>query len=644
VTRIFRHLPIRLKLMAIIMTTCAASVVLASLGYLLIDYYQTREELGRDLQAQADLILQNSFAALDFDDTRAARDTLNTLSSKTNIRIACLYQRDGRLFTAYQLNEDAGACPSQPPPQGMRFGSESVQLVRVGYDTGKKFGSLMLRSDLAVLARRGQAQLLIVGVLLVFALGLAVLLSTRLQAIVSDPVIALATTAREVTRRDDYALRATRSTDDELGELVDAFNRMLERIEAREMDLSRANDDLRREIAERRRAEQERAELLVREREANRLKDEFLATLSHELRTPLNAILGWTKLLRANAVPSASIDRALEKVERNAQVQSRLIEDLLEISRIVSGKLRLDYRAFDLIALCNTAVESIRPAAENRGVTIEREFERTSLPTSGDPDRLQQVIWNLLSNAVKFTPAGGRVTIAVRRAGDRDEIVVRDTGIGIDPAFLPNVFESFRQADASTTRAHGGLGLGLAIVKQLVALHGGEVIASSEGKDRGATFTVRLPVRSVERRADEMSAATLDALKDMLAGRDILVLDDDVDTRELLVTTLEGAGAQVRSAASSPEALALIRQRVPEAVVSDIGMPGEDGYTFMRTLTQDFGEHVPRARVALSAFAAPGDREHALAVGFQRHVAKPVDPEEVIRTLAGLLEQPASRV
>jgi CheY-like chemotaxis protein len=170
------------------------------------------------------------------------------------------------------------------------------------------------------------------------------------------------------------------------------------------------------------------------------------------------------------------------------------------------------------------------------------------------------------------------------------------------------------------------------------------VIASSEGKDRGATFTVRLPVRSVERRADEMSAATLDALKDMLAGRDILVLDDDVDTRELLVTTLEGAGAQVRSAASSPEALALIRQRVPEAVVSDIGMPGEDGYTFMRTLTQDFGEHVPRARVALSAFAAPGDREHALAVGFQRHVAKPVDPEEVIRTLAGLLEQPASRV
>jgi signal transduction histidine kinase len=498
VTRVFRHLPIRLKLMAIIMTTCAATVALASLGYLLIDYYQTREELGRDLEAQADLILQNSVAPLDFDDTRSAAETLNTLSSKPNIRLACLYQREGHLFAAYRPAVESGGCPPQPPVEGMRFGSEYVQLLRVGHDAGKPFGSLMLRSDLAVLARRGQAQLLIVGVLLVFALALAVLLSSRLQALVSDPVIALATTAGEVTRHGDYSLRATRSTDDELGELVDVFNRMLERIQMRETELSHANDDLRREIAERRRAEQERAELLVREREANRLKDEFLATLSHELRTPLNAILGWTRLLRTNAVPAQSIDRALEKVERNAKVQSRLIEDLLEVSRIVSGKLRLDHRAFDLVALCNAAVESILPAAVSRGVTLEREFEQASLPTGGDPDRLQQVIWNLLSNAVKFTPDGGRVTIRARRTGDSDEIVVSDTGIGIDPAFLPNVFESFRQADASPTRAHGGLGLGLAIVKQLVALHGGEVTAASEGKDRGTRVEVRLPVRGGE--------------------------------------------------------------------------------------------------------------------------------------------------
>ena len=635
---VFSHLPIRLKLIAMIMTTCAAAVVLASLGYLVVDYYQTREELERDLISQGNLILENSSAALQFDDPDAARDTLNTLASKPNIRLACLYQRDGHLFSGYRQQAETAVCPPSAPSEGARFGSESVQLALEGLQEGKPFGSVLLRSDLTALARRGRAQLAIVGFLLVIALGAAVLMSSRLQAIVSDPLIALSTTAGEVTRRGDYSLRATRTTEDELGELVDAFNRMLERIEARETDLSRANDDLRREVAERRRAEHERAELLVREREANRLKDEFLATLSHELRTPLNAILGWTKLLRANAVPSPSIDRALEKVERNAQVQSRLIEDLLEVSRIVSGKLRLDYRPFDLIALCNTAVDSMRPAAETRGVIIERQFERASMPTSGDPDRLQQVIWNLLSNAVKFTPSGGRVSIAARRIGETDEVVVSDTGIGIDAAFLPNVFESFRQADASTTRAHGGLGLGLSIVKQLVAMHGGEVTAASEGKDRGATFTVRLPVRAAGRRSEEVSDTSLDSVKGRLNGREILVVDDDLDTRELLVSALEGAGGLVRSAASSAEGLALVRQHAPEAVISDIGMPGEDGYAFMQTLTRELQARAPRVRIALSAFAGPRDREHALEVGFQRHVAKPVDPHALIEALAEMLE------
>ena len=635
--RMFRHLPIRLKLIAMILTTCAASVVLASLGYLVIDFYQTRDELESDLRAQADLILQNSLAALEFNDVDTARETLNTLASKPAIRVACLYQYNAHLFANYRQQGEESSCPPGALPEGTEFGSESVQLARDGVQDGNRFGSVVLRSDLTVLVRRGRAQLIVVGVLLVMALGLALLVSSRMQAIVSDPVIALANTAGEVTRRDDYSLRATRTTDDELGDLVDAFNRMLERIEVRETELSRANEDLRREVAERRRAEQERAELLVREREANRLKDEFLATLSHELRTPLNAILGWTKLLRAKAVPSPSIDRALEKVERNAQVQSRLIEDLLEVSRIVSGKLRLDYRPFDLITLCTTAVESMRPAAETRGVTIERRFERTSLPTSGDPDRLQQVIWNLLSNAVKFTPSGGHVSIAARRVGDVDEIVVSDTGIGIDPAFLPNVFESFRQADASTTRAHGGLGLGLSIVRQLVALHGGEVLAESEGKDKGATFTVRLPVRSTERRRAEAAGAALDEVSGRLEGRDILVVDDDLDTRELLVSALEGAGGRVRSAPSAAEALALIRRRAPEAVVSDIGMPGEDGYAFMRTVMQEFGGQPPRVRIALSAFAGPGDRDRALSAGFQRHVAKPVDPGELIAVLGEML-------
>ena len=638
-TGAFNHLPIRLKLIAMIVATSAAVLGLASLGYLLIDYYQTRNELKEDLQAQAELILQNSFAPIDFADPEAALETLNTLATKPNIRLACLYGRDDKLFAAYHQRSEPGKCPPTAVAPDTRFGSEHVQFSTEGSHDGRKFGSLLLRSDLTPLARRGRIQLGVVALLLVLALGVAVLLSSRLQTIVSGPVMSLASTAGEVSRRGDYSLRATRTTDDELGDLVDAFNRMLEQIEARESDLSRANDDLRREIVERRKAEQERAELLVREREANRLKDEFLATLSHELRTPLNAILGWTKLLRSNAVPPQSMDRALEKVERNAQVQSRLIEDLLEVSRIVTGKLRLEFRPLDLAALCTTAIESIRPAAEARGVTIERQFHTATMATQGDPDRLQQVVWNLLSNAVKFTPPGGKVTIALRRAGGTDELVVSDTGIGIDPGFLPNVFETFRQADASSTRAHGGLGLGLSIVKQLVDLHGGQVFAASDGQDRGATFTVRLPVRATERRRTDDPPVALNAFRGRLTGRNILVVDDDPDTRELLVSILEGAGGSVRAAASSEEALALSRDRAPDAVVSDLGMPGEDGYAFMRRLTESLGTHAPRVRIALSAFAAPRDRERALAAGFQRHIAKPFKPTEVLRAVAEVSQE-----
>jgi signal transduction histidine kinase/ActR/RegA family two-component response regulator len=636
--RAFRHLPIRLKLIAMIMTTSAAVLVLASLGYLLIDYYQTRAQLEEDLRAQARLLLQNTAAALDFADERIALETLNTLSSKPNIRLACLYDRSDRVLAAYRYDVDGGECPASPPTPGSRFGSEYVQLTTPEIAEGKTNGTLLLRSDLAVLARRGRAQMAVVSLLLALALGVAVVMSSRLQRIVSDPVITLARTAGDVSRQGDYSLRAARSTEDELGDLVDAFNRMLERIESREAELSKANDELRREIAERRRAEQERAELLVREREANRSKDEFLATLSHELRTPLNAILGWTKLLRANAVPVGSVDRALEKVERNAQVQARLIEDLLEISRIVSGKLRLDPRPVDIMTLCATAIESVRPTAETRGIALERRFESGPMPTVADPDRLQQVIWNLLSNAVKFTPSGGTVTLIARRLEAFDEIEVSDTGIGIDPAFLPNVFETFRQADASTTRAHGGLGLGLAIVKQLIGLHGGQVTAASEGEGRGATFTVRVPIRAIESRPDQAQIDPPDSVEGRLAGRDILVVDDDRDTRELLASAFEAAGGRVRAASSSAEGLAMSLAQVPEAVVSDLGMPEEDGYVFMERLRAALGSRAPRVRVALSAFAADGDRERALASGFQRHVAKPVDPHLLVSLLEEMLE------
>ena len=635
--RFFHRLPIRHKLVAMIMTTCTVVLISASAGYLVGDYFRTRAELQDELDALSEIVLRNTEAAINFKDPAAAIDTLESLAGNLHIRAACLYDPAGRLFADFRV--ETWECDPRPPSDEYRFTANRMELTAGGYKDGRRFGTLTLRSDLRVLTDRLKEQIAIVTALLFLALALALLLSSRLQAIVSEPVLALSRTAADVSARGDYSLRARRTTDDELGGLVDAFNRMLERIEQREAELSRANDELRREVAERRRAEQERAEMLVREREANRVKDEFLATLSHELRTPLNAILGWTKLLRASAVPPVSFDRALEKIERNAQIQSRLVEDLLEVSRITTGKLRLEQRPLDLVAVANTAIDSIRPAAEARGVSIERRFEQPSLPTFGDPDRLQQVIWNLLSNAVKFTPPEGTVTVALSRNDGRDRLVVSDTGIGIEPEFLPDVFDTFRQADASSTRAHGGLGLGLSIVKRLVDLHGGEVEASSPGRNLGATFTVTLPVVAPARRPEEVAALPPGAIStDRLIGASVLVVDDDADTREMLAAVLQGAGARVYVASSAEEALGIALEERPGALISDIAMPGRDGYSLMRQVIAALGDDAPRVRIALTAFASTADQERAAAAGFQRHITKPCDPVALVDLVQNLME------
>ena len=634
----FKQLPIRRKLIAMIMATSLAVVLLATTGYLTVDYYASRADLQQEVEGQARLILDNVEVALLYLDEKTANETLATLRSSPNLRAACLYDKDGALFAAY-VREGSSPCEAVPPPEGTTFDATRMRVATSSVRRGERVGTLALRQDLAGVQKRLNRQALIAVGLLLIAGAVAMLMSARLQALVSEPVLALSRTASEVTSRGDYGIRAERKSEDELGTLVDAFNRMLERIQLREDELSKANDELRREIGERRRAEQERAELLVREREANRLKDEFLATLSHELRTPLNAILGWTKLLRSNAVQPGSQDRALEKIERNAAAQARLVEDLLEISRITTGKLRLDVRPFDLVTLATTAIDSIKPTAEARGVAIERSFETPSLPTGGDPDRLQQVIWNLLSNAVKFTPAGGVVTVALRRSGDIDEISVTDTGIGIDPSFLPSVFETFRQADASSTRAHGGLGLGLSIVRHLVDMHGGTVHAESQGRGTGARFTVRLPVRHPAReRTRDSPLAAADA--GLLDGYRVVVVDDDPDTLELLLSTVLAAGADVRAAANAEEALAACIAHVPDALVSDIGMPGRDGHALLGDIQAELGPRAPRVAVALSAYAAPRDREKSVQAGFVEHIAKPVDPQILVRTLHALLTQP----
>ena len=633
----FSQLPIRRKLIAMIMATSLAVVLVATIGFLAVDYFVSRAEVQQEAEGQAGLVLANVSAALEFLDVNDATATLQTLTSSPSVRVACLYDKQGKLFAHYNRT-DASRCETTLPTTGPTIDDTRLTVSRAQYLNGSFIGTLVVRHDLATVERRFRRQALIALGLLMIAAAVAMAMSSRLQSLVSEPLLALSHTASEVSSRGDYSLRAPRKSEDEVGTLTDAFNRMLERIQVRESELSKANDELRHEIGERRRAEQERAEMLVREREANRLKDEFLATLSHELRTPLNAILGWTKLLRSNAIPSGSRDRALEKVERNATVQARLVDDLLEISRITTGKLRLEVRRFDLVGLANTAIDSIRPTAEARGVTIERRFETPSLPTGGDPDRLQQVIWNLLSNAVKFTPPGGIVTIALHRRGHTDTLTVTDTGIGIDPSFLPNVFETFRQADASSTRAHGGLGLGLSIVRHLVDMHAGTVRAESAGRGTGATFTVELPVRSPA--GDPPSDAVgRPVAPRLLEGYRVLAIDDDPDTRELLYSTLLAAGADVSAAATAEEALAACIASEPDAIISDIGMPGRDGLALIGDIREALGARMPRVAVAVSAYAAPGDRERSLNAGFQQHIAKPVDPDSLVRTLSTLLNE-----
>jgi signal transduction histidine kinase len=472
-----------------------------------------------------------------------------------------------------------------------------------------------------------------------------------------DNALDKAALRRDVNRRTQELSEANAELQREVVQrkrAEEALQRMIAEQErlvaARTAELSRANRDLSIEIAERRRIEEERAQLLLREQHANRLKDEFLATVSHELRTPLNAVLGWARVLRSTELKAELRGRALESIERNALAQARLIEDILEVSRIVTGKLRLKVRPLDLAQVIDAALDVVRPAAEAKDIRLEREVARRPWPSLGDPDRLQQVVWNLLSNAVKFTPRQGTVTIAVTEQDGWDVLMVSDTGRGIDHDFLPHVFAPFRQFDASTTREQGGLGLGLAIVRQLVELHGGTVRAESEGAGRGSRFIVQLPNQqelpftATDGRHARTEAPVASNAPPDLTGIRVMVVDDDGDARELVAASLGYYGAMVTAAASAAEGLALLPETRPDVLLSDIGMQNEDGYSFIRrvrTLPASEGGTVPA--VALTAYAAAGDRVRASTAGFQLHVSKPFDPVELARIVQRLAMTPAKQ-
>jgi signal transduction histidine kinase/ActR/RegA family two-component response regulator len=394
----------------------------------------------------------------------------------------------------------------------------------------------------------------------------------------------------------------------------------------------------------RQRAEASRREQAARlEAEAaNRAKDEFLAVVSHELRTPLGAILIWTQLLRQENVDEATVERALGIIERSTKSLAQLLDDLLDVSRIVSGKIRLEPRPVDLPSVLQVAVEAAQPAAEQKGLRLVPKMERPLVPVSGDPGRLQQIVGNLLSNAIKFTPSGGLIEVRLERAGSQARIEVKDTGMGIRPDFLPYIFEYFRQADATSTRENRGLGLGLAIVRHLVQLHGGTVEAESAGEGQGASFTITLPLIEGAVAAllpEEMGQApsTASLEPDGLAGVKVLVVDDAEDAREALSVLLGQFGARVTAVGSADEALAALDRDPPHVLLSDIAMPEEDGYTLIRKVrARGAAQGGQVAAAALTAYATPEDRVRALHAGYNDHLPKPVDPAVLVETVATL--------
>jgi PAS domain S-box-containing protein len=394
-----------------------------------------------------------------------------------------------------------------------------------------------------------------------------------------------------------------------------------------------------RDITDRKLAEQERARLLherAAHAEANRIKDEFLATLSHELRTPLNAILGWIALIRDAALDDESMHKAVTAIERNARAQAHLIEDLLDVSRIVSGNLRLQVVPVDFCQVVENAVDVVRPSAEAKSLQFNVVFEIRPLLMMGDPDRLQQVVWNLLSNAIKFSPKGARVDVNVW-CGERNiHLSVRDTGQGIDPRFLPHVFDRFRQADSSYARLGGGLGLGLPIVRSIVELHGGTVEAVSSGEGRGATFSITLPVAGAPAASPPDLSKERNSQAERLDGIRVLVVDDQADERELLYTILSSRGAEVDTAESADAALERIRRSRPAVLVTDIAMPEQDGYALLRRVRAlpDVSRNLPA--IAVTAHARAEDRLRALTAGFQAYLSKPIEHARLVRAVKEL--------
>jgi signal transduction histidine kinase len=602
--RPFRDLPIARKTLTLGLVPTIFALLVAILASLMTTFVFARRSQHIDVESQAMVVADNLAAGLTFGDKRVVDEIVDSLEVRPNLDLVCVYDKDGRLFSDFQRG--SFTCPATWPAVPPTRVPTGVQQATVA---NEPVGTVFIQGNYSELFLWMRRQSLVALLALACGFLVAVLLTHHLQRYLSAPIVDLSTTLNRVATSGDYSTRARASTGDEVGRLVASFNTMLEVIQKKDA---------------------ERNDLLQQSQESNRIKDEFLATVSHELRTPLNAMLGWLQIIRTTDMDSAATTRALASIERNAQAQARVVEDLIELSRVVTGKLQLRTKPIDLRSIVEASLDVVRTAAQAKNVSLTARLVASPAMVSGDRDRLQQVVWNLLSNAVKFTDAGGTVDVDLTMDDRSCSIAVSDTGIGISSDFLPHIFERFRQADQSTTREHGGLGLGLAIAKEITELHGGVLKASSAGRGHGSRFSLILPrLLAAEPQVGQADGDE----RPNLTGKRILVVDDDPESREIAGKALSGTGAAVVEAASGREALAKWEKQQFDVLICDLAMPGMDGYELLRLIRRSPSNGHSRA-IALTALASESDRRAVIDAGFDDHVVKPFTFPELLRAIS----------
>jgi two-component system, sensor histidine kinase len=587
---------IRQKLHLVLLRASLVSLLLAGLGLMTYDLTRHASAFERDLQTQADVLALTSQAALSFQDPQTAAEDLSSLRAKPSVDAAAIYDSRGQLFAWYAPPGTDAAVPQHVPPFGARTGWRATAVVRPIRAKQNQLGFIYIRGQHQLLARLVE-YLAAFGVILVMSLGAALLLMNRLQRSITDPIIAISEVARKVLRGETHAVRAEKQSNDEVGELVEAFNAMLG-------ELGRRADRL---------------------QESNRAKDHFLATLAHELRNPLAPIRTGLEILKVDGGRTGASERARAMMERQLLHMVHLIDDLLDIARVNTGKFKLELRSVGLRSLVEAAVEACRPGLQENRQSLAMELPPGDVQLRVDPVRITQAVSNLLSNACKYTPPGGHVELRVTRTADGDvRIAVGDNGVGIAPASLDRVFELFAQVGGDTP-GRQGLGIGLFLVRNVVEMHGGTVAAESAGEGLGSCFTIALPAAVVEPPAPVEPELQAAAPAPGEAGRRFLVVDDNVDAAGTLAMLLEMMGHTVSVANSGEAALAAVQAFEPDIVVLDIGMPGMDGYEVARRLKGRTDLRRRPVLVAATGWGTEADRARAMAAGFDRHLTKPIE-------------------